>query len=125
MSSLDHLKENKGVYGTALAVVAMLGGAVTVTLPADEAIAEVRIEMAQGWQQQSDRWDREDDRNLQQDIDEAKWRMNAISNEINRLNSLPEYLGRELNAQELWQLDQLKIQWSTLQNRVTDLQEGY
>ena len=61
---------------------------------------------------------------LQQEMQAIMWRMQYLSNEINRLNMLPQYLQRPLTPEELWAVDQAKEEWRLLQQRLQYLQRG-
>lgn len=121
MSLLDHAKENKAVYLTTVAVVAVLGGTMSVELPADKKVAELKVQLAQTFQQQQQWQTQQQQYHNTRELDDIRWRMRSITQEINRLNMLPEYLGRNLNEQELWQLETLKQEWSLLRDREQDL----
>lgn len=98
------------IYGTAAAVVAMLGGSITLSLPVDEKVKTLETQLAQNWQQQQQyHHDRE--------LEQVEWQMRYISNEINRISQIPNYLKRPLTQEEQWSLEQLKREWGLLQER--------
>ena len=109
------------MYLTTIAVVAVLGGTASIELPADKKVAELEIQVAQTFQQQQQWQTQQQQYHVGRELDDIRWRMRSITQEINRLNMLPEYLGRPLNEQELWQLETLKDDWSMLRDREMDL----
>ena len=72
-----------------LGLAAMVGIGVRVTLPGDEAMAEMQQQFAQyqqydrGWQAQKD------ELHKQERIAQIDFQMRYISNEINRINQIP------------------------------------
>ena len=117
MNILSLLKENKGVTLTALTVVALLGGTAVIELPADKEIRAVKTEQAQRWEQQY-RYDHN------AELERIRWRMSDIAREINRINMIPQYLGRPLTAEEAWQIEQLKMEFELLKEREQSLIMG-
>jgi hypothetical protein len=111
------VKENQGMSATVLAVVAMLGGGVAITLPADEKIAELKTEFVQFTQySQEYHRDWEQKRQMEQ-LDEIDWRMTELMREVERLETLPQYLDRPLNSQEKWKMQQAIEDWNALKQR--------
>lgn len=105
------------MYATAAAVVAILGGTMKITLPADEKIAVLEQRMAQTWQQQQQYHER-------RELEDLRWQMQYISNEINRINQIPKYLNRGLTEEEKWQVEQLKKDFDLLKQREQSLMKG-
>ena len=105
------------LYGTAGMVITLLGGSMTVTLPADRKIAALETAVAQTWQEREAWQQTQQEYHTDRRIEDIDFRMRYISNEINRLNMIPQYLDRALTAEESWQIEQLKNEWGLLQNR--------
>lgn len=105
------------MYATVAAVVAVLGGTMSVTLPADRKVADLEQRVAQTWQQQQQYHER-------RELEDVRWQMQYISNEINRLNQIPKYLNRSLTDEERWQIDQLKQDFQLLKQREQALIKG-
>lgn len=103
---------------TALSVVALLGGTVAIKLPADEAVEALEVQFAQTWQQRQ-MWEQQQHiYHKQQEVEDLQFRMRYLSNEINRINSIPQYLSRGVTPEEEWQVQQYKEEWSILQKRL-------
>lgn len=107
---VDHVKGYPVVYGTVAAVVAVLGGTMSITLPADVKVAQLEQRFAQTWQQQQQYHE-------EREVEAIDWRMRWVSQEINRINMIPQYLDRALTPEESWQIEQLKNEWALLQER--------
>ncbi len=114
------------MYSIAIAVVAMLGGSIIIELPADKKIAEFKVKVAEQFAEvdllASSEYDRRENQYNQQQVYHAKKEiedidrdMRSASEEINRLNRLPDYLNRALNTEEQWLLETEKTKWNALQ----------
>lgn len=112
---IERMKENPLMYGTIAAMIAILGGSVAVELPADRALKAVRLEMAQNYDMREKQYEQQQAYHKEQEKRDIRFRMKYLSNEINRMNELPQYLNRPLNAQEAWTIQQYKKEWNTLQ----------
>lgn len=121
MNLLGHLEQYKLVYTVAAAALALVGGTIAVELPADRKVAQLEAEFAQNWQQRQTWEQQQQQYHNRREIDDIQWRMRWISNEINRINQIPQYLGRPLTPQEQWQIDQLRQEWELLQERLFQL----
>jgi len=123
MRVVNHARENPAMYITAAAIITLLGGSVIVELPADKAIKEVRIEMAQNYENREQQYQQQQRYHRKNEIEDIDFRMEWTSNEINRLNQIPVYLNRALTAEEKWTIEQRKQEWSTLQGRREELSQ--
>jgi len=103
-------------------VITLLGGSMTVTLPADKKVAALETKVAQTWQEREQWQQQQQEYHTDRMVDDIDWRMRYISNEINRINMIPQYLNRALTQEEDWQLEQLKIEWQLLQEKRQQLQ---
>jgi hypothetical protein len=121
----EHIKEYAMPYTGAAAIVAMLGGTMSVTLPADKSVAELTVQSTARFEkielQLSQTW--EDNRTYQTtqqqyhdrtELRAVDYELRTIAAEIKRLNDLTQYYDIELNAQQRWTLDTLKEDWSRL-----------
>lgn len=103
---------------TALAVVGLLGGSMVIELPADKKIKAMEIQLAQTWQQRELWQQQQQVYHKQREIEEIQFRLRYISNEINRINQIPQYLGRAPTSEEQWQVEQYKEEWQLLTERL-------
>ena len=111
------------IYAAAGVVVALLGGSIGVTLPVDERVDVIEQRLAQNWQDRETWQQQQAITHNRNEVRDIEWRMNYISDEINRLNMLPQYLNRGLSSQELWQLERLKAEWEILQERLHEISD--
>ena len=100
-----------------VAVVAALGGSFAVTLPADEKVAELKAEFTQFTQYSQEYHNEWEQKRRMDELDEIDWRMSELLREIERLDTLPLYLDRPLNAQEQWKQQQAIEDWNALKHR--------
>lgn len=98
------------MVAAAILVVGLLGGSMVIELPADKKIASLETRVAQSWQQQQQYHEN-------REREEIEWRMRYLTDQINRLMQIPEYLGRPLTPEEQWQLEQLRKEWMILKER--------
>ena len=111
-------KENPMITGASVvAVVAALGGSFAVTLPADEKVAELKAEFTQFTQYSQEYHNEWEQKRRMDELDEIDWRMSELLREIERLDTLPLYLDRPLNAQEQWKQQQAIEDWNALKHR--------
>lgn len=124
MNLLALLKENPLVIATAVVVLGALGASMNVTLPADEKIAELEMQVAQQWERRKE-WEQKQDRyHRSQELQDIEYRMKYLEGEINRINQIPTYLDRDLTEQEVWSMEQRKQEWSLLKERHQQLMES-
>ena len=120
------------IYGAAIAAIGLLGGSFNITLPADEKVAELEMQstaqfeemeksISQNWQQREVWQQQQQQYHRQKEIEAIQWRLRWITNEINRINQIPQYLNRPINPQEQWQVEQLQQEWAILQDRLHQL----
>jgi len=114
---LDVIKERPGIVIGAAAVIAILGGTAVVELPADRKVAQLEQQVAQTWQQREAWQQQQQIYHKQKEIDEIDWRLRFISDQINRINQIPDYFNRDLTPQEQWQIKQLKDEWALLKEK--------
>ncbi len=110
-------------YAAGVVVVALLGGSFGITLPVDERVDALEVQYAQNWQDQ-EQWKQQQGVVHQRgEIRDIRYEMKATVQEINRLNSLEEYLRRPLNDEEEWLLEREKDKWQLLQERLYELEQ--
>ena len=105
------------MYAAGALALTLLGGSVIIELPADKKIAALEDQFTQTWQQQQTY-------HSQRELDDLQWRLRYISNEINRINAIPQYLKRGLTPEETWQIQQYKEEWQLLQERLHRIKGG-
>ena len=109
------------MIAAAVAVVTVLGGSMVVELPADKKVKALEVQLAQTWQQR-EQWQEQQQRyHSNREVEELQFRLRYISNEINRINQIPQYLNRPVTEEEAWQIEQLKQEWALLQERLQEL----
>ena len=111
---IDLIKRYPAVVVTAALMITALGGTAIVELPADRKVEALEDQVAANWQEQTQYHE-------EQELEAVRWRMRYVSEQINRLNALPQYTDRALTEQELWQLKQLQQEWELLKEREMDL----
>jgi len=117
MSLIEAFQKRPMIAATAIATIVIMGGSVAVELPADRKVEALEVKVAQTWQQREAWQQAQQVYHSEREIDEIDWRMRYISNEINRINQIPEYLHRPVNPQEQWQIDQLQSEWKLLREK--------
>ena len=120
---LEKIRENPAMTATVVAVVAVLGGTFAVELPADRKVAELESQIAQTWQQREAWQQGQQQYHKRRELDDVDWRLRYLSNEINRIQKIPDYLGRSLTPEESWQIQQLREEWRLLKERRQRLSE--
>jgi len=96
------------------ATLALLGGTLKVALPVDDRVAVLEDQLAANWVEQRDYHKR-------RELDEIRWRMRWVTQEINRINMIPKYMNRRLSDEERWQIQQLQKEWQLLKEREMEL----
>ena len=117
------IKENPIVIVSALTVVTLLGGSMAIELPADKKVKALEVKIAQTWQQR-EKWQEQQQRyHTNREVEELQFRLRYISNEINRINQIPQYLNRPMTQEESWTVEQLKEEWVLLQERLQQVSQ--
>ena len=109
------------MYTLLLAAAGYMGVNVAVELPADRAIKEIRIEMAQNYENREQQYQQQQAYHLNDEKDKIRYRLKTLTAEINRLNKIPTYLNRPLTPEEAWEIEQAKGQWNILQERLDEI----
>ena len=117
MNLLEIAKARPGTVITAASIVAILGGTAVIELPADRKVKALEVQVAQTWQQREAWQQQQQIYHRDREIEEIDWRLRYISAEINRISQIPRYLNRNLSPEEGWQIEQLKQEYSLLQER--------
>ena len=128
MKAKEHVMENKAMYIVVSALVAVLGGGgFAVGIPENNSekfekeIKEIRLEISQNYNQREQQWQQQQNYHRQKELQYIDAELRRISVEMNRMNQLPQYLKRGLNSQELWRVEQLKIDWNLLKQRRNEI----
>ena len=119
---VEHIKGSPAVYTLLATLAGILGVGVSVELPADRAVAEVRLEVAQISQNTMEYRQQQSQYHKDLEVQRITDRMEDISREINRINQIPKYLKRFATDEEIWQIEQYKSEWKILQSRLLELQ---
>lgn len=109
------------VIAATVAVIGLLGGSMVVELPADKKVKAMEIQFAQTWQQREAWQQQQQVYHKQREVEEIQFRLRYISNEINRINQIPQYLNRSPTPEEEWQIQQYKKEWQLLTERLHNL----
>lgn len=120
---LELLKRYPAMVAGAAMIIALLGGSMVVEFPIDRKVAKLETQIAQTWQQRQSWEQQQVQYHKQKEVEAIEWRMRWIDNEISRISMIPKYLDRPATDQEIWQLEQLRKEWSILQERLHQLKQ--
>jgi len=120
----QHVKENKTMYIVVTAFVSILtGSGIAIDFPESNSekfetgLNELRLEVAQNYNQREQQYQQQQNYHRRKELQDVDFELRWITAEINRLNEVPNYFNRGFTSQEIWQMEQLKIQWNLLQER--------